>query len=232
MRNPEERGSSENCARNLASVAAVHWYLPVLTVLVVGSLMIGCKRNAADNTAQPSPAAASQPAKPVPTFSAARKIGMFVYPKNGQNNDQQLTDELDCYNSVQQQTGIDPDAPAPSGPSSAEVKAAQEQAASQAGEAKGGRLRGAARGAAGGAMIGGIAGDAGKGAAAGAVVGTMRGGRRQREANAASKQQASQSASAQMQQQYQQARAAYNQKQSTFKRGFSACMEAVGYSVK
>jgi hypothetical protein len=81
-------------------------------------------------------------------------------------------------------------------------------------------------------MIGGIAGDAGNGAAIGAVAGTMRGGRQQREANAASKQQAAQSASSQLQHQYSQAKSAYNQQMDTFKRGFSACMDARDYSVK
>lgn len=81
-------------------------------------------------------------------------------------------------------------------------------------------------------MVGAIAGDAGKGAAAGAVVGTMRGGRKQREANAASKEQAAQAGSAQVQQRYQQAKAEYNKQIDTFKRGFSACMDARGYSVK
>jgi hypothetical protein len=31
---------------------------------------------------------------------------MFVHPKNNQGRDQQLGDELDCYNQVQQQTSI------------------------------------------------------------------------------------------------------------------------------
>ena len=77
-----------------------------------------------------------------------------------------------------------------------------------------------------------IAGDAGKGAAIGATVGTVRGGRQQRQANEASKQQAAQSAGAQVQQQANQAQAAYNQQMNKFKQGFSACMDARGYSVK
>jgi hypothetical protein len=157
---------------------------------------------------------------------------MFAYPKNNQSNDQQLRDEYDCYTTVQQQTGINPDAPRPSGPSGADVQAAQQQAAANAPQAQGGRARGAARGAVGGAVVGGIAGDAGKGAAIGATVGTVRGGRQQRQANEASKQQAAQSAGAQVQQQANQAQAAYNQQMDTFKRGFSACMDARGYSVK
>jgi len=81
-------------------------------------------------------------------------------------------------------------------------------------------------------MIGGIAGDAGTGTAAGAVAGRMRGGMKQREANAAAKETAAQAGSAQVQQQYQQARAGYNNQMDTFKRGFSACMDARSYCVK
>jgi hypothetical protein len=218
--------------------------LVVLSVVFALLLIAGCKKSEPVTTAAPAAAAApaattpapAQPAPapepPTPSFSAAQNIGMFVYPKNNQDHNQQLRDEYDCYTVVEEQTGIDPSAPAPTGPSSAQVQAAEQQAAANASQAQGGRARGAARGAAGGAMIGAIAGDAGKGAAIGAVGGTMRGGRRQRETNAASKEQAAQSAGAQMQQQANQAKAAYNKKLDTFKRGFSACMDARAYSVK
>ena len=177
-------------------------------------------------------AAAAVPAGPPPPFSAAQKLGMFAYPKNNQSQDQQLRDEYDCYGSVQQQTGINPEAGPPPAVTAAEVQAAQEEAAANAPQAKGGRARGAAKGAVGGAVVGGIVGDAGTGAAVGATVGTVRGGRQQRAANEQSKQQAAQAAGAQVQQQSAQAKAAYNQQMSTFKRGFSACMDSRGYSVK
>jgi hypothetical protein len=123
-----------------------------------------------ETTVEPAPAAASQPPlPPPPSFSAAKKIGMFAFPKNNQNNDQQLRDEFDCYNQAEQQSGVSADSPAPTPPSQADIQAAQQQAAEQAGQVQGGRVRGAARGAAGGAAIGAIAGDAGKGAAAGAI---------------------------------------------------------------
>ena len=150
---------------------------------------------------------------------------MFVYPRNNQSNDQQLTDEYACYTQVQQQTGINPDAARPSGPSAAQIQAAQQQAAANAPQAQGGRARGAAKGAAGGAMVGAITGNAGRGAAVGATVGTVRGGRKQSQANEQSQQQAAQSAGAQLQQQANQAKAAYNKQMDTFKRGFSACMD-------
>jgi hypothetical protein len=178
------------------------------------------------------PAVPAAATTPPPPFSAAQKLGMFAYGKNNQSSDQQVRDEYDCYGQVQQQTGIDPDAAAPRGASAAQVQAAEQQAAANAPQAQGGRLRGAARGAAGGAAIGAISGNAGRGAAIGSVAGTVRGGRRQRAANEESQEQAAQSAGAQVQQQSNQAKAAYNQQMNTFKRGFSACMDARGYSVK
>lgn len=203
----------------------------VFFTLLLPLLTAGCKKSDSGSTAPPA-APPAAPATPPPSFSAAQKIGMFAYAKNNQTNDQQLRDEYDCYTQVQQQTGINPDASAPSGPSAADVQAAEQQAAANAPQAKGGRARGAARGAVGGAVVGGIVGDAGKGAAIGAVGGTMRGGRKQRQANEQSQQQAAQSAGAQVQRQASQAKAAYNQQMDTFKRGFSACMDARGYSVK
>ena len=214
--------------------------LQVLSILLLLLLGTACNKSssvsgeAGANTAA-NPPERTQPvarATPPPSFSAAQKLGMFAYPKNNQSNDQQLRDEYDCYTSVQQQTGINPEAPSPSGPSSAQVQAAEQQAAANAPEAQGGRARGAAKGALGGAALGAITGNAGRGAAVGATVGTVRGGRRQRAANEQSKEQAAQSAGAQMQQQANQAKAAYNKQMETFKRGFSACMDARGYSVK
>ena len=236
MNKRRREGSMNQAVRSGARGLSRTSYKPFSAlVLAVLPMIFGCGRGK-PSTASSAESAESnpQPANtgPVPTFSAAEKVGMFVYPKNNQSKDQQLRDELDCYNQVQQQTGVNPDTAPPSGPSGAQVQAAQEQAAAQAPQAQGGRVRGAARGAAGGAMVGAIAGDAGKGAAAGAVVGTVRGGRRQREANAASKDQAAQSASSQLQQQYKQALAAYNKQLDTFKRGFSACLDARQYSVK
>ena len=218
-----------------------HVRLPVVSILFLLLFSEGCKKPTSSSPESPAPAAPqaqtapvapATPAAPPPPFSAAQKIGMFAYARNNQSNDQQLRDEYDCYTTVQQQTGINPDAGVPSGPSSAQIQAAQQQAAANAHQAQGGRARGAAKGAAGGAMVGAITGNAGRGAAVGATVGTVRGGRKQSQANEQSKQQAAQSAGAQAQQQGNQAKAAYNKQMDTFKRGFSACMDARGYSVK
>ena len=179
-----------------------------------------------------APAGQTAPPSASTTSSPAQSIGMFAFPKNGQSADQQLKDESDCYGMAKQRTGIDAQAPAPTGPSAEEVAAAQKQAAESAPEKKGGRARGAARGAAGGAAIGAIAGNAGAGAGAGAVAGTMRGGMKQREANAQSKQQASAQAAEAQKQAAEELNREHQEGIDTFQRAFSACMDARGYSVK
>jgi hypothetical protein len=179
--------------------------------------------------AAPAAAAAQQGG---PAWSPAQQIGMFAFPKNGQNADQQLKDESECYGMAKQRTGIDAQAPPPKGLSEEEKKAAQQQAANNAQQVKGARVGGAARGAAGGAAIGAIAGDAGKGAAAGAVAGTMRGGAAQRSANAQSKQQAAaQTAAAQKKAEEEMLRE-HQEGLDTFQRAFAACMDSRNYSVK
>jgi hypothetical protein len=169
-----------------------------------------------------------------PAWSPAKSIGMFAYPKNKQNADQQLKDESECYGSARQNTGVDPQAPAPTGPSAQQQQAAQQQAAQQAGKdvSKGGTVKGAAGGAAGGAAIGAIAGDAGKGAAIGATVGAVSGRRKQRMKEEKTKEQAAQQTAQTQQQTQSQAQAQQKGAMDTFKRAFSACMDARGYSVQ
>ncbi len=154
-----------------------------------------------------NPPAANPKATTTTSGSPAANIGVFVNPKNNQSPQEQAADENACYAKAQQQTGIDPTAPAAPPP--------------QAAKKQGGGAKGAAGGAAGGAMIGAIAGDAGKGAAIGATAGAVRGRRQQRKANQQAQQQAAQQGQAQQQ-----------QKLDTFRRAFSSCMDAKGYSVK
>jgi hypothetical protein len=181
----------------------------------------------------PGQAAPSTTASPE-TQTPAKSIGIYAYPKNQQNSDQQLKDENDCYGSAKQQSGVDPQASVPSGQSAEQQKAAQEQAAEQAGKStpKGGTVKGSAGGAAGGAAIGAIAGDAGKGAAIGATAGAMAGRRKQKKAEKETKKQAAQQTEQAQQQSQAQATAQHNAALDSFKRAFSACMDARGYSVK
>jgi hypothetical protein len=196
------------------------WMTVIFLCLLVP--FVACKKK--NEATPPTPVTSARPSapaassKPVPSFSAAQKVGLYVFPGKSQTHDQQLIDESECYNLAEQQSGVNPGMAPPAPPSSAEMQAAQAQGAASAPQAKGGRAKGAARGAAGGAMVGAIAGDAGTGAAVGATMGTMRGGRQQRQANTANKQQAAGQAGAQVQQQYKQQKAAYDQQIGNFKR--------------
>ena len=136
-------------------------------------------------------------------------LKLYAYPSKGQSPQQQKADEFECYKWAMQQSGIDPlnlpkvqAAPAQTGPT-------------------GGAVKGAARGAAAGVAIGAIAGDAGEGAAIGAVAGGLRGRRAGKQAQAQANQQA-------------QADVANQEKamKDSFTKGFSACLEGKGYTLK
>jgi Glycine zipper len=139
----------------------------------------------------------------------SKGLGLYVFPAKQQSQQQQKVDEFECYKWAMEQSGIDPlnlpkvqAAPAKSGPT-------------------GGGVVGAAKGAAAGVAIGAIAGDAGKGAAIGAVGGALMGRRRGKQAQAQQNQQSQAAAS--------------NQEQAmkdSFVKGFSACLEGKGYTIK
>jgi YmgG-like glycine-zipper protein len=136
-------------------------------------------------------------------------LKLYVFPAKGQSQQQQKVDEFECYKWAVQQSGIDPlnlpkveAAPVQTGPT-------------------GGAVKGAAKGAAGGAAIGAIAGDAGQGAAIGAVAGGVAGRRQGKQAQAQQNQKA-------------QADAAKKEQdmKDSFTKGFSACLEGKGYTIK
>ena len=190
-------------------------------------LCFGCT-----SVAQQAPAGAATTQTSATAWSPSQSIGLFAFPKNNQNADQQLKDEADCYGAAKQRTGVDAQAQPPATLSEDEKKAAQQQAATNAPQQKGTAVRGAAGGAAGGAAIGAIAGNAGAGAGAGAVAGTMRGGMAQRSANAQSKQQAAAQAAAEQKKAEEELLRAHQAGVDTFQRAFIACMDARNYSVK
>lgn len=136
---------------------------------------------------------------------AMAALDVFVYPSQGQTEEQQEQDEYACYKWAHEETGFDP----------------TQTTVQQAGPAptEGGLMRGAARGAVLGAIGGAIAGDAGTGAAIGAGVGTATGAIRRRDATA--------EAAAANQQAVQQ----YEASLHGYKRAFAACMTGRGYTV-
>lgn len=143
-------------------------------------------------------------------FGRAQEL--FVFPSQGQSQEQMERDKVECQIWARQQTGFDPlatptaTAPAPS----------QEAA-------QGGLLRGGARGAAVGAVGGAIAGNAGRGAAIGAGTGALIGGMRRSDQVRREDQD--------QQQWAQQEAAQQSQDRERFNRAYKTCLEGKGYTV-
>ena len=136
----------------------------------------------------------------------------FVFPSQGQSQQQMDRDKVECQIWARQQTGFDPLATprATAPPPSREAP-------------QGGLVRGAARGAAVGVVGGAIAGDVGRGAAIGAGTGALVGGMRRsdqvRREQEAERQWAQQQAAQQ------------SQDRDRFNRAFRACLQGKGYTV-
>jgi hypothetical protein len=164
---------------------------------------------AADGSCPPGYTCATLP-------SRATQMGLYVFPSAGQTKGVQLSEEQQCYDWAQQQSGVDPTTVTANTDSAA--KAAGNQAASAT---QGAAVGGAAKGAAAGALIGAAAGDAGKGAAIGAASGAIAGRRAKKRVTAQAEQQGAN-----------QAVAVANDKIVQFKKGMTACLEGKGYTVK
>ncbi len=143
-------------------------------------------------------------------FIAGSVVGqeLFIYPNKGQSAEQQDKDKFECYSWAKNSSGFDPMAPP-----TATAPPPQQQAK------KGGVIRGAAGGAAVGAIVG-DSDDAKKGAAVGGLLGGMRRNEQKRQ-----QQHDQQQWEQEQTQQYAQARNNYN-------RGYAACLEGRGYTVR
>ncbi|MFD1315486.1 glycine zipper domain-containing protein [Namhaeicola litoreus] len=141
--------------------------------------------------------------------SIAKSLGLYAFPGKDQDAKTQDADESVCFKWAMEQTGYDPLNPT-------KVTAAKTDTSPD-----GSAIVGAAGGAAAGAAIGAIAGDTGKGAAIGAVVGGLA-GRRSKRMGDAHEQQANNQVAEQEQAQL----------LNDYKKAFSACLEAKGYTVK
>ncbi len=147
---------------------------------------------------------------------------LFIYPKEGQTDEQQAQDKFECHEWSVQQTGFDP-----SNPQASATPPPPPTTDPNAGAPQGQVVGGAAKGAAGGAVIGAVAGDAGKGAAIGATVGVMRGGAKRRQGKRAQKEAAAQAE----QQAVMDQQAAIDQNHATYNRAMKTCLEARNYTV-
>jgi len=143
--------------------------------------------------------------------SIGSSLGLFIFPNDGQDQDQQNTDELECYTWAKEQTGYDPMHPT-------QIQAGYVDTSSD-----GTALKGALGGAAAGAAIGALSyhNDAGGGAVIGALIGGIRAGNAKKRRDAQQQAQNEAMAKAQMQ-----------EMAAHYKKGYSACMEAKGYTLK
>ncbi len=134
---------------------------------------------------------------------------LIVFPAKGQSNEQMEQDKFSCYGWAKQQSGFDPmAAPKTSTPAPSQEK----------------KSGGVVRGGLGGAALGAIVGDSSKSAKRGAAAGGLIGGVRQGSANRATEKNT---------EQWQQQEASqYANNRNTYNRGYSACMEGKGYTVK
>ena len=138
----------------------------------------------------------------------AKSIGVYVFPNKNQTTETQNKDESDCYKWAMDQTNYDPMNPT--------VVTANVVDSSPDGEA----IIGAAKGAAAGAAIGSISGNMGDGAAYGAIAGGIR-GRRTKKSQDQHQQQANNAA----------ASANTTEMAGDYRKAFSTCLQAKGYTV-
>ena len=137
--------------------------------------------------------------------SAAQGQELFVFPNEGQNQDQQDKDTFQCQREARERTGFDP--------------MATPRATTAAPQQQGGAVGGAARGALLGGAIGAVTGDTRRGLAAGAAGGGVLGGMRRADSNRQRDDWARQEA------------ANYQRQRDNWNRAFTACMAARGYTV-
>jgi hypothetical protein len=142
---------------------------------------------------------------------------VFVFPKEGQDEQQMQRDESECAAWAKQQTGFDPAKPPSLDQLMAEAQSGQPQTGGGAAVAAG-----AAKGAITGSAIGKWTdNDRTQYGAAGAFIGSVRAARRQEQAAAQRQSQARQQAESRMAEMHD----AYN-------RAYGACLEGKGYTVR
>jgi len=136
----------------------------------------------------------------------------FVFPSQGQSQEQMDRDKVECQVWARQQTGFDP-LQTPTVTTAPPTQGARQ----------GGILRGGARGAVAGTVAGAIAGSTGRGAAIGASSGALVGGFRARDQR--------RNEQAAQQQWAQQQAAQHAQERDRFNRAYIACLQGKGYTV-
>jgi outer membrane lipoprotein SlyB len=142
----------------------------------------------------------------------------MIYPAKGQSQDQTEKDKFACYEWAKKQSGFDPmETPRTSTPPPQKAEGSTAGGAVQGGVVGGllgvgiGALAGGKKGAGRGALIGGLGG---------ATIGGVRSHDQQQQAERRRQEWADREA------------AQYMQKRDAYNRGYSACLEAKGYTVR
>jgi hypothetical protein len=148
-----------------------------------------------------------------PLAKGASAQELFIYPSEGQSQEQLDKDRYECHLWAVQNTGYDPSKP----------QTASQPAPPQNEPSQGGVVRGGARGAAVGAVGGAIGGDAGKGAAIGAATGALVGGMRRNDQRRRQAQEQQQQAAA--------SAVASDDQRGAYNRAITACLQGRGYTV-
>ncbi len=139
------------------------------------------------------------------TTPLAHGHGLFVFPNEGQSQDQQDKDEFQCIRIARDRTGFDP--------------MATPTATRDRPETRGGAVGGAVGGALLGTAVGALAGDTRRGAVIGAGGGGLLGGMRRNDSRRQQDDWAREQA------------AVYQADRDQWTRAFKACMQARGYTV-
>lgn len=153
---------------------------------------------------------------------------LYIYPSNGQSEQQLADDRYACHAEAVAHSGFDPtrEALAPPPPLEDVVVEVPPN------EARGATAKGAVAGAVAGGVIGAAADeDAGPAAAAGAVIGAVIGSSIEQKGAQEARDQASREAAAQMQDQKNRA-AEHEARRQNYLRAFTACMQSRGYTVR
>ncbi len=153
----------------------VRTVMPILSAVALALVLVPRPGLAQEVETPAAPAAPQQNQLP-PSTNPAQRV---IYAGEGQTQEQQMSDQLACYNYATEQTSWNPHE------AYAVLEKEHGAALKQYQESQGGAVRGAAGGALVGLAIGAIAGDAGQGAAIGAVSGGAAGGIRARRARRA-----------------------------------------------
>jgi|MEHZ01.5.fsa_nt_MEHZ011551434.1_53 hypothetical protein len=149
---------------------------------------------------------------------------LYVYPAEGQSDEQLGSDRYECHSWAAQESDFDPTDFGEEPPSTVRVPTIANQS-------EGATRTGAIVGATAGAVIGSQEADAGKGAVLGAVIGSMIGGVVEEQG----RQDADQQAAAEVARQSEEinrTKAERALRQSNYRRALTACLEGRGYSVK